>query len=119
MTPYQRTRPSAKTLTVVHPHAAGIDIGAHEHYVAVPADADPQPVRRFAACTADLESLADWLAACGITTVVMESTGVFWIPLFELLDSRGLEVRLKMRMEPPNEPRRPCWGWCPIRSFSS
>ena len=77
-----RRRQPTPTLSVVHPHAAGIDIGATEHYVAVPADADPQPVRRFGACTADLESLADWLAACRVTTVVMESTGVFWIPLY-------------------------------------
>src|SRR5262245_26389528 len=80
-----RTGPPARNLAVVHPHAAGIDIGANEHYVAVPADADPRPVRRFGACTADLEALADWLAGCGVTAVVMESTGVFWIPLLELL----------------------------------
>src|SRR5437763_16554403 len=84
----------ADALQVCHPHAAGIDIGAAEHWVAVPPGADPQPVRPFGACTADLEALADWLKACGVTTVVMESTGVFWIALFELLDSRGFEVRL-------------------------
>jgi transposase len=96
-----------QTLSVVHPHAAGIDIGAAEHYVAVPATADPQPVRSFGACTADLEALADWLAACGVTSVVMESTSVFWIPLFELLDSRGFEVRLVDARQMRRIPGRP------------
>ena len=64
-------------------------MGAEEHYVAVPPSDDPQPVRRFGAYTVDLEALADWLAACGITTVALESTGVYWIPLFELLESAG------------------------------
>ena len=100
-------RQPAPTLSIVHPHAAGIDIGAQEHYVAVPADADPQPVRRFGACTADLESLADWLAACRVSTVVMESTGVFWIPLFELLESRGFEVRLVDARQMRRIPGRP------------
>jgi transposase len=81
-------------LEAVNLHAAGIDVGAFEHWVAVPQGADPQPVRRFGGCTADLEALADWLAACGVRTVAMESTGVFWVPLFELLESRGFEVRL-------------------------
>ena len=87
-------------LRVQNPHAAGIDIHAAQHWVAVPAEAAPPPaadhpphlpphVRRFGACTADLEALADWLAACGVTTVAMESTGVYWIPLFELLERRG------------------------------
>lgn len=67
-----------------HPHAAGIDIGEAEHWVAVPPDRSPQPVRRFGTFTADLEALADWLLDCGVTTVAMESTGVYWIPLFEL-----------------------------------
>jgi transposase len=72
-------------LGAVNLYAAGIDVGATEHYVAVPEGSDPQPVRRFGACTADLEALADWLRACGVTTVALESTGVFWIPLFEVL----------------------------------
>ena len=63
-------------LAAVNLHAAGIDVGAEAHYVAVPPSDDPQPVRRFGAYTVDLESLADWLAACGITTVALESTGV-------------------------------------------
>ena len=72
-------------LQVCHPHAAGIDIGEAEHWVAVPPGCDPQPVRRFGTFTADLDALADWLIDCGVTTVAMESTGVYWIPLFELL----------------------------------
>ncbi|MGH8057565.1 MAG: IS110 family transposase, partial [Candidatus Entotheonellia bacterium] len=81
-------------LATANLHAAGIDVGAETHYVAVPPSDDPQPVRCFGACTADLEALADWLAACGITTVALESTGVYWIPLFELLETRGFEVLL-------------------------
>jgi transposase len=75
-------------------NAAGIDIGATAHFVAVPPDRDPQPVRQFATFTADLHRLADWLAACGVDTVVMESTSVYWIPLFEILDARGFRVLL-------------------------
>src|ERR671933_2890553 len=75
-------------------NAAGIDIGATAHFVAVPPDRDPQPVRQFATFTADLHRLADWLVACGVDTVVMESTSVYWIPLFEILDARGLRVLL-------------------------
>ena len=75
-------------------NAAGIDIGSRSHFVAVPADRDAQPVQEFPTFTPDLERLADWLTECGITTVAMESTGVYWIPLFELLESRGFEVKL-------------------------
>jgi transposase len=80
----------------VNLHAAGIDIGAESHYVAVPEGRDPegQDVRHFGACTADLYALADWLARCGITTVAMEATGIYWIPLFELLAERGFEAKL-------------------------
>src|SRR5262245_8241167 len=81
-------------LAAVNLHAAGIDMGAEAHYVAVPPRDAPQPVRRFGACTADLTALADWLAACRITTVALESTGVSWIPLFELLETRGFAVLL-------------------------
>jgi transposase len=78
----------------INVNAAGIDVGATVHYVCVPEGRDPEPVRSFGAFTADLEALADWLAACGVTTVAMEATGVYWIPLFELLERRGLEVKL-------------------------
>jgi transposase len=94
------SRPAAPTpalppqLAAANLHAAGIDIGAEAHFVAVPPSDDPQPVRGFGAYTADLEALADWLATCGITTIAKESTGVYWIPLFELLETRGFEVLL-------------------------
>lgn len=76
--------------------AAGIDIGAESHWVAVPEGRDPdgRSVREFGSFTADLHALADWLIQCGITTVAMESTGVYWIPLFEILDQRGFHVAL-------------------------
>lgn len=75
-------------------NAAGIDIGSERHMVAVPEGRDEVSVREFGTFTADLEALAAWLKKCGITTVAMESTGVYWIPLFELLERRGFEVKL-------------------------
>jgi transposase len=80
---------SRAALTITHPNAAGIDIGSASHFVAVPPDRDDEPVREFPSFTVDLNALADWLQACGVDTVAMESTGVYWIPLFELLESRG------------------------------
>jgi transposase len=103
--PHRPGRPAPR-LSVIHPSAAGIDVGATEHWVAVPGS-DPAEVRRFGACTADLEQLADWLAACGVTTVAMESTGVFWIPLFELLEGRGFDVRLVDARQMRRIPGRP------------
>jgi transposase len=85
---------SRSGLSLTHPNAAGIDIGSAAHLVAVPPDRDDEPVREFASFTADLHALADWLEHCGVDTVAMESTGVYWIPLYELLDSRGFEVLL-------------------------
>src|SRR5712691_11098776 len=76
------------------PPAAGIDLGAAEHGVAVPPGCAPQPGRRFGTCTADLEVLADWLLDCGVPTVAMASTGVDWIPVFALLEARGVQVLL-------------------------
>ena len=81
-------------LDIVHPHAAGIDVGNSSHYVAVRPDRDPDSVRRFECFTADLHRLADWLQQCGVTTVAMQSTGVYWIPLYEILEARGLDVVL-------------------------
>src|SRR5262245_66193696 len=81
-------------LTIVHPHAAGIDVGNSAHYVAVRPDCDPESVRRFECFTADLHRLADWLQQCGVTTVAMQSTGVYWIPLYEILDARSFDVFL-------------------------
>jgi hypothetical protein len=83
-----------QALTLVHPNAAGIDIGSASHFVAVPPDRDDEPVREFPSFTVDLERLADWLKACGVDTVAMESTCVHWIPLFELLDARCFTVLL-------------------------
>ncbi len=78
----------------VNLNAAGIDVGGSSHYVAVPADRDERPVRQFASFTADLYQLAEWLKSCGIETVAMESTGVYWIPVFQVLEERGFEVKL-------------------------
>jgi transposase len=78
----------------VNLHAAGIDIGSTHHFVAVPEGSDEVSVRQFGAFTSDLEAIADWLEKCCITTIAMESTGVYWIPLFELLEERGFEVKL-------------------------
>jgi transposase len=81
-------------LPVIHSRAAGIDIGSRFHVVAVPADLAEAPVRTFQAFTADLERMADWLVDLGITTVAMESTGVYWIPVYEILETHGLHVVL-------------------------
>ena len=78
----------------VNGHAAGIDIGAREHWACVPPLAAPNPVRKFGTFTADLEALADWFQECGVTTVAMEATGVYWIPVFQILERRGLQVLL-------------------------
>jgi len=83
-----------QAMTITHPNAAGIDIGSASHYVAVPPDRDDRPVREFPSFTADLNALADWLGQCGVDTVVMESTGVYWIPVYELLEARGFTVLL-------------------------
>lgn len=87
-------RKNQKHFELTHPNAAGIDIGASSHFVAVPVDRDELSVREFPSFTEDLYALADWLTACGVDTVAMESTGVYWIPLFELLESRGFTVYL-------------------------
>lgn len=78
----------------VHPSAAGLDIGAREIWACVPSDRDPQPVRRFGTFTPDLIALVDWLVGCGVDTGAMEATGVYWIPVFELLEGRGLKAYL-------------------------
>ena len=84
----QRRTARPSTPPVLTPHAAGIDIGATEIYVAVPLDRDPRPIRRFGTFTQDLLAVATWLQQCGVTTVAMESTGVYWIPLYQILESR-------------------------------
>jgi transposase len=87
-------RASTSLLERIQPDAAGIDCGEKSHFVAVPPDRDPQPVREFRTFTRELYRLADWLAQCGVKTVAMESTGVYWIPVYEILEQRGFEVVL-------------------------
>jgi transposase len=96
MAPRKRpTKPRPlSSLPTINVHAAGVDIGASEHWVAVPQDRDPMSVQRFGAFTTDLYRMADWLAACGIETIAMEATGVYWIPLYEILEVRGFQVLL-------------------------
>jgi transposase len=102
----QRRTTRAVTTPVLHPHAAGVDVGATELYVCVPLDRDPQPIRRFGTFTEDLLAVATWLQQCGVTTVAMESTGVFWIPLYQILETRGLEVCLVNARHVKNVPGR-------------
>lgn len=85
---------STQRLPVLQPHAAGADIGANEIYVCVPGPDNTQLVRIFGVYTADLQALADWLEENGIQSIAFESTGVYWIPLFEVLESRGLQCCL-------------------------
>ena len=122
MTPHtpkgRRPEKGRPRLRVTNPHAAGIDVHANVHWVAVPASNAPPPpsehssnlpanVRSFGTCTADLIALAAWLKECGVTTIVMESTGIYWIPLFELLESRGFEVLLVDPRQSRHAPGRP------------
>ena len=81
-------------MSVLHPNAAGIDVGSREHYVAVPADRVKESVRSFSSFTADLHALANWLKSCQIDTIAMESTGVYWIQLYLVLEQYGFEVLL-------------------------
>jgi transposase len=83
-----------RSLPEMRPNAGGVDVGATEIFVAVPADRDPDSVRSFPTFTEDLYKLADWLKQCRVDTVAMESTGVYWIPLFQILEARGIEVHL-------------------------
>ena len=93
------------SLEVVHPNAAGIDIGNECPYVAVPPDRDNQPVRRFGCTTAELKAMADWLNQCGVCTVAMQSTG-YWIAVYDILEVAGLEVYLVNARETENLPGR-------------
>jgi transposase len=93
-------------LEVVHPQAAGIDIGNESHYVAVPPSLDPQPVRWFGCTTAELRKMAEWLTQCGIRTVALQSTGVYWIAVYDILEEAGLEVYLVNARETKNLPGR-------------
>lgn len=95
-----------KSLDIVHPDAAGIDIGSSEHWVAIAPDRDEQPVRCFDCFTADLEEMAKWLVERGVRSVVMQSTGVYWIPVFEVLQQHRLEVYLVNARHTKNLPGR-------------
>src|SRR6266566_3916159 len=95
-----------RSMLPVHPDAAAIDIGATVHVAAVGPARDPEPVRSFGTFTGDLHRLADWLALCGIKTVVMESTGVYWIPIYEILEQRGFEVRVVNARDAKHVPGR-------------
>lgn len=117
-TKHLRMPVSFDPLAQVHPHAAGVDVHPNDHWVAVPPGSAPPPspdhppnlpphIRKFGTCTADLEILADWLMACNITTIAMESTGIYWVPLFELLERRGFEVKLVDPRRTKHVPGRP------------
>jgi len=95
-----------KALDIVHPDAAGIDIGGSEHWVAVSPERDQEPVRCFDCFTADLNRMADWLIEKGVRSVAMQSTGVYWMPVFEVLEQRGLEVYLVNARHTKNLPGR-------------
>lgn len=91
---YDKKREWDEGLSALNKNAAGIDVGNAEHYVAVPAGRDPEPVQTFGSFTADLDRMAQWLKACGIGTVVMQATGVYWIALFQILESYGFQVNV-------------------------
>lgn len=95
-----------KVMPVLNPNAAGIDIGANEHYVSVPVDRDECPVRSFRCFTPDLHKIANWLKECNVDTVAMESTSVYWIPLYQILESYGFEVLLVNARHVKNVPGR-------------
>jgi transposase len=82
-----KRRHPERDFTPTHPHAAAIDIGSRMHVAAVPPDRDTEPVRAFGTCTGDLQQLADWFERCGVRTVAMESTGVYWLPATKCLSS--------------------------------
>jgi hypothetical protein len=96
----------SRMLPVMQPDAAGVDIGAEEIFVAVPADRAADSVRSFGTFTRELHELADWLQKCGVRTVAMESTGVFWIPLYQILETRGFGVFLVNAQHVKNVPGR-------------
>src|SRR5580704_11319881 len=105
MSQTKRSRKS-RGLFPVHPAAAAIDVGAAVHVAAVGPDRDKEPVRTFRTFTDDLHRLADWFAQCGIRTIVMESTGVYWIPVFEILEQRGFEVMVVNARDAKHVPGR-------------
>jgi transposase len=101
-----KPRTSPSVLERINPNVAGIDCGSAEHFVAVPPDRDSMPVQSFPTFTSDLRRLADWLTACRVTSVAMEATGVYWIPIYEILDARGFDVHLVNARHVKNVPGR-------------
>src|SRR5438874_109130 len=98
--------PKLESLKQINPNAAGVDVGASELYVCVPEDRDPRPVRVFQTFTSDLHEIAAWLKRWRVTSVAMESTGIYWIPLYEVLEEAGFEVKLVNAREAKNMPGR-------------
>src|SRR2546429_2317541 len=101
-----KRRRERRSMLPVHPDAAAIDIGATVHVAAVGPGRDPEPVRSFGTFTGDLHRLTDWFAQCGIQTVVMESTGGYWIPIYVILEQRGFDVRVVNARDAKHVPGR-------------
>ena len=91
---WEQMKRAQAALDLLNLNAAGLDIGANEIFGCVPGDRDEERIRSFGTYTVELHMLADWLQACGIETVAMESTGVYWIPVYEVLEARGFVVSL-------------------------
>ena len=102
----KKLSPSKSNFSVINPNAAGIDIGADEVFVAVPIDRDDNPIRSFKTSTPELREMCDWLKRCSVTTVAMESTGVYWIPVFSVLEEKGIEAHLVDARQVRNVPGR-------------
>lgn len=102
----RRSRSPEPERRILHPHAAGIDIGSQRHYVAVPPERDSQPVRCFGCLTPDLQAMAQWLKACAVDTAALESTGVYWIPVAQVREENGLQVYLVDARQAKNMPGR-------------
>jgi len=102
----RRLQAATPDLEMLHPNAAGIDVGNASHFVGVPLERDPRPVQEFGSWTADLQRMAAWLKQCGVTTVAMQSTGVYWIAVYEVLEKEGFEVYLVNARGTKNLPGR-------------
>lgn len=97
---------SNQKLEVINPHVAGIDLGSKEHWVCVPPDRCENNIKTFNVFTSDLQKMGKWLLECGVDTVIMESTGVYWIPVFDVLEKLGLTVKLVNAKDVKNAPGR-------------
>ena len=101
-----KKKKNKEKLSVINPDAAGIDVGSRESYVCVPVDRDEKNVRKFAAFTSDIREMAAWLKKCGVKTVAMESTGIYWLPIFQILETSGFEIILVNARHVKNVPGR-------------